>query len=279
MFFLVLFNLYSFNIKVSSNSGVSEVELNNYITSVIANEVPVSWSDENFLTMSILVRTFVLDKYKKNKFKNFVVRDSVLDQVYKHVEDKKIFNRIKKLVLSTDRLVLLDENNELYKVYYHSNCGGVTELPQNIWGADTSKNQSVQCKYCKHAPNNIWSFSISASDLGRSLKITALNDFKISNYTSTGRVAKLAAYYKAGTKEISSQKFRELLGFFNIKSTNFTIKKDEHNYVFEGKGFGHGAGLCQWGMKNLIASGATYNEVIKFYFPKGVIGSINYEHL
>lgn len=283
MLFLVLINLFAFNIKVSSEIGVNEVELNDYITSVIASEIPVSWSDENFLTMSILVRTFVLEKYKKNKFKSFVVRDSVLDQVYKKIEDKKVFDRIKKLVLSTKNLVLLDEKKELFKVYYHSSCGGKTELPGNIWGKDSSLNKSVVCKYCKKAPNVSWTFVISEADLDKILasyfNLINLKELKVLDYTNTKRIKNLAVSYDAGIKVLSSQKFRELLGFFNIKSTNFKIKKEKNQYFFEGRGFGHGAGLCQWGMKNLIQSGANYKTVLNFYFPKAVLGSVNYEHL
>ena len=41
----------------------------------------------------------------------------------------------------------------------------------------------------------------------------------------------------------------------------------EQVYVFDGKGFGHGVGMSQYGSKGLADAGFTYEEIIYLYFP------------
>ena len=38
------------------------------------------------------------------------------------------------------------------------------------------------------------------------------------------------------------------------------------NYVIEGKGFGHGVGLCAFGANGMAKSGATCEEILKHYY-------------
>ncbi|MBQ9121216.1 MAG: SpoIID/LytB domain-containing protein [Clostridia bacterium] len=42
---------------------------------------------------------------------------------------------------------------------------------------------------------------------------------------------------------------------------------DENNFVFYGKGYGHGVGLSQWGLYDMGRSGYTYDQMLAAYFP------------
>lgn len=283
IFLLILINLFCLNIKVKITDQIKELDLNDYIATVVASEIPNSWDSENFKVMSILVRTYVLEKFKHRKYKTYVVRDSVLDQVYKPVKNIKDYNKIYKYVLSTDKYVLYNKNN-LAKILYHSSCGGQTELPQNVWGGNNDYSySSVICKHCKSAPNSNWSFKISKSKLASAfsseLKNAKTCDIKINEYTSTKRVKNVFIYTSDISKIIEAQTLREKLGFNKLKSTNFAIKLLDNDYYFSGKGWGHGVGLCQWGMNNLIKNGHNYKDVIKFYFPNFELKKVNYESL
>jgi stage II sporulation protein D len=37
--------------------------------------------------------------------------------------------------------------------------------------------------------------------------------------------------------------------------------------VLKGHGFGHGAGMCQWGAKVLAEKGKTFREILSHYYP------------
>ena len=42
---------------------------------------------------------------------------------------------------------------------------------------------------------------------------------------------------------------------------------DPNNFIFVGKGWGHGVGMSQWGCYDLAVQGKKYDEIIKAYFP------------
>ena len=52
---------------------------------------------------------------------------------------------------------------------------------------------------------------------------------------------------------------------------NFTLKIISDKVYFAGLGWGHGVGLCQWGMHELAKSGKNYKEILKYYYPQSEI--------
>lgn len=47
--------------------------------------------------------------------------------------------------------------------------------------------------------------------------------------------------------------------------------------VFEGFGWGHGVGLCQWGGYFMAKDGASYQEILRYYYPGTEISSMRQE--
>jgi stage II sporulation protein D len=45
------------------------------------------------------------------------------------------------------------------------------------------------------------------------------------------------------------------------------VRRRGDDFVFEGQGAGHGAGLCQWGAKIMADRGASYREILAHYYP------------
>ena len=57
-----------------------------------------------------------------------------------------------------------------------------------------------------------------------------------------------------------------------IKSTNnyrfgFEVEKSGKNFIFYGKGWGHGVGLSQWGMLEMARQGWTAEKILMHYYP------------
>ena len=59
----------------------------------------------------------------------------------------------------------------------------------------------------------------------------------------------------------------------NILSANgegkvsFAVQNnDEVGFAFEGKGYGHGVGMSQWGAKGMAELGYSYEEILKYYY-------------
>ena len=57
-----------------------------------------------------------------------------------------------------------------------------------------------------------------------------------------------------------------------LRSTWFTLKiKRSEGFVTEivaeGRGHGHGIGLCQWGAMGMAEEGYRYDEILRHYYP------------
>lgn len=57
------------------------------------------------------------------------------------------------------------------------------------------------------------------------------------------------------------------LGWQLLKSTRFTVQRTSSGYRFNGRGHGHGVGLCVFGASTLAARGADVTRIIEAYFP------------
>jgi hypothetical protein len=59
-----------------------------------------------------------------------------------------------------------------------------------------------------------------------------------------------------------------ILGWHVIKSNDFTVeRRGSGSFEFQGRGLGHGVGLCQWGAAELARRGLDAREILAFYYP------------
>lgn len=57
--------------------------------------------------------------------------------------------------------------------------------------------------------------------------------------------------------------FRTALG---LKSTYLSWSTRGDSVVFQVKGYGHGAGMCQYGAMGMAKEGRTYTEILSYYY-------------
>jgi stage II sporulation protein D len=85
----------------------------------------------------------------------------------------------------------------------------------------------------------------------------------------SGRVVELAILGSSGEQLVKGLKIRSLLG---LRENLFVIDRERdvsgavQRFVFTGKGWGHGVGLCQVGASGMAQAGATYEEILKHYY-------------
>jgi stage II sporulation protein D len=65
-----------------------------------------------------------------------------------------------------------------------------------------------------------------------------------------------------------------MLGYDTFKSTLFAVAIDRDVARFSGRGYGHGAGLCQWGAKGMAEQGYTAKQILEFYYPGTTPGTL-----
>jgi len=129
--------------------------------------------------------------------------------------------------------------------------------------------------YCGASRAHTWTKAYTAAELERvfnrsaNTKIGKLTSMEFAEYDCSGRVKTIILKGDAGEKRLTGTRFRDLFGLSTIMSTRMALTvTPEGKYVIEGRGFGHGVGLCQWGANGMAKSreGVTYVDILKHYY-------------
>lgn len=253
-------------IEVWLNDGkmtiVNDLFIEDYVRGVINKEAIPSWPLEAKKTQAVLARTFaVFQKMNNPRSDKFDLAPSVLDQVYDGLDKEDVSSN--KAVDETKGEVITKGSIAL-KIYFHSTCGGHTASSLEVWKKDDPHMAGVECPYCQKSSLYRWTRILKAADIEKKLNAGGFKTGKIKSVKAVSGGQRVSTVVVNGTS-IPVNKFRELVGFSVVWSNDFTVKKDGRDLVFEGKGAGHGVGVCQWGMAGMANAGKDYKEIINFY--------------
>lgn len=123
---------------------VEEVNLDEYLYNVVSAEMPVTFSEEALKAQSVVARTYTIYKILNKKHENADICDSSnCCQAWISKEDRfarweenlrqSNWNKIVNAVNGTKGKLITYENKPI-NAFFHSNSGGTTEVPINVWG-------------------------------------------------------------------------------------------------------------------------------------------------
>jgi stage II sporulation protein D len=161
---------------------------------------------------------------------------------------------------------------------FHADCGGRTSRADEVWsGVGQPYLVSIQDDGPAAAAHATWRYETTGSALiaalnkdGRTKVGAALRGVQVMERDVAGRAERIAIH---GSQEhiVRGEEFRDVLsqtfGAHAIRSTWFEVRRSGSSYIFEGRGFGHGVGLCQAGALARIRAGAKLSAVLEQYFP------------
>ena len=102
----------------------------------------------------------------------------------------------------------------------------------------------------------------SGFDLGRILSLEPLER------GASGRIMKLKITGAKKTLEVGKElEIRRLLSESHLKSSAFDVRYEDDKIILDGKGWGHGVGLCQIGAAVMASKGYAYTQILEHYYP------------
>ncbi|HXW68333.1 MAG TPA: SpoIID/LytB domain-containing protein [Dissulfurispiraceae bacterium] len=260
---------YFGNIEVwKSEKGlyiINEISMEDYVKGVVAAEVGSNWEIEAQKAQAVAARTYALYQREHNVTSKmrYHLTSSVLHQAYK---GNDIPASIVKAVDETKGEVLMYEGSPII-AYYHSTSGGMTEDPAEVFGKSYPYLKSIETN-CELSPYYIWEKRLSAADIEKAMNVSGLKDIIIDSHTVSNRVKVLRLVTDSGEVEVAGNTFRKNIGWDALPSTLITdITKDGAIYIFEGRGYGHGVGMCQWSALEMAKEGKSYREILSTFYP------------
>lgn len=265
----------------SKLNTVEEINMEDYLYGVVSAEMPASFEIEALKAQAIVARTYTVYKIKTSQGKHgeaSICDDSTCCQAWISKEDRlnkweetqreSNWNKIVHAVNSTKGRIITYEGNPI-NAFFHSNSGGTTEIPLNVWGGSGYPYlQTVQT-----AGEDAYSQYQSEVRLTKDEVIEKLkqkhpeleinfdleNAIQVKEYTESGRIKTISF----GNINLSGVEARTLFG---LKSANFTVEIIDNIVKFSVKGYGHGVGMSQTGADSLAKQGKNCEEIITHFY-------------
>jgi stage II sporulation protein D len=269
---------------------VNNLDAESYLRGVLRGELPRYFHQESFKAQAVAARTYVLwEKQKASAARAYEVLDNEGSQMYIGVRGED--NVAVQAVDQTKGQVCVwdDRGTErIFCTYYSSTCGGLSQCVNNVKPNDPAVpplRGNVACTDCYLAPQYRWGpVKVSKTDLTKRIvaryptveRLGTITDLRAKAITTDGRIIRIELLGSTGqTETLMGEDFRLAVGGRVLKSTNFEIETKGAEFIFKnGKGFGHGIGLCQWGMETKARQGWDYKRILSAYYPGSKIKTI-----
>jgi len=247
---------------------INVLPLEEYLVGLINFEISSQWPMEAVKAQVIAARTYAFFQRRNRAGEPYDVDSGVSDQVYGGTGKEDA--RSRRAMEETRGELILHEGNPIFSVY-SACCGGKTEAAEYMWTLGFPYLRSMECAYCLDSPHFLWNYSIDGERLASALGSGMVSgprvrDLEIEERSPSRRVLRLWIQSENSRRLIPGKDFRRLLGYDQLRSTNFILTEKEGVFQFSGLGWGHGVGFCQWGAKGMADAGADYRTILKSYY-------------
>jgi stage II sporulation protein D len=252
------------------------IDLEDYVKGILYHEVSHYWPLEALKAQAIISRTYAVYQVQENRQKDFDVTSDIYSQVYGGRTSERYRTNI---AVEETKGSILTYNNKPFPAYFHATCAGHTEDASLLWNIDIPPLKGVVCNFCRESPHFKWHLVLYRGELRQRLVNAGYNmgmikEIIVLGKDNSARITDLKIVTTTKDLTISAKDFRNIIGPNEIRSTNFTVSIAGDDAVFEGIGWGHGVGLCQWGAYFMAKQGKSAEEILKYYYPASRVSLI-----
>ena len=280
---------------------VNQLPMDSYLRGVVPLEIGNRTAAEMAAVQAqaVAARTYA---YKHlNNARAFDMYSTVQDQVYGGVDAEK--PQSDAAITSTADVVVL-YNGRPITTPYHSTCGGSTAAVSEVWydqpdqpylRAVSDRIPGTSHYYCDPSPRFSWTQSYDGAGLRAVMEkylaaytnapkanLGRITGVRTQGKTQSGRIAALIIQTESGNYTLKGNDIRFVLrdpkGTI-LNSTFFDYSAsinggEVSNLTINGRGYGHGIGMCQWGAIGRARAGQDYRTILETYYPGTTIGRI-----
>lgn len=281
---------------LNSFDVVNHVDLEAYLPGVLDKELYKAWHPTTFKAVAIAARSYALFSARKFAARHYDLEAGQASQAYNgRVSNAKAIDAARETrgqVLSWDGSVL--------PAYYSAASGGVGQDAVYAFpdGADipplrgrVQGGWDAQCRFYRWGPvaRGKTELSRRIAEWGRLTghPVAALREItaiQVTAQSSAGRPAQFTLTDSAARRyALRPEDFRfacnqegagqpKLSETQTLKSSHVTVQIAGDTVRFiDGKGFGHGVGLSQWGAQAMAEKGYDADAILAFYYPGAAV--------
>lgn len=252
-------------IGANGNADIVVLPVEVYVARVLAAEGEPRAVAAAQEALAIAIRTFVAANTGRHRRDGFDLCDRTHCQVLRPSTPAS-----RQVALGTASQLLTYQGKPA-AVFYSASCGGRSEAPSQVWPGAADLPYLREAEDEVHATEEPWVVDLPLARVERALRRVGfagegLRDLDVQQRSKSGRVTLIRV---AGLRPeaITGEDFRAAIGARELRSTQFTLRKDGGTFRFTGRGYGHGVGMCVIGAGRRAARGESATEILQQYYP------------
>ena len=251
-----------------------------YVIAALNGEAAPDEPMASLKAMAISIRTFALANANRHHAEGFGLCDSTHCQALRLGKARP---EVERAVRETAGETLWFGGQRAH-VYYTQHCGGMSEAAGAVWPAEQASYLAGNHAdpYCLRRSPAEWHARIALAQLSAIFRAqgwhtpSPISAIRVTRRSASGRAELLEVTGRGAPAELSASSFRfavdRALGWNQMRSDWYTVERFRRCPGDEGRGYGHGVGLCQAGAYEMAAEGHSETEILSFYFPGAVAG-------
>lgn len=271
---------FYYDLELKKIIAVNILDFDKYLACVVGIEMHFNWPNESLKAQAIALRTYILKNMKAKRHKNYDLCDKCHCQIYSGFKNN--FDLLDRIIAETNDLCIYYDN-ELIDAVFFSSSGGATEDSENVWNNRLDYLRGKKNGFDLKEISKTWMHKFYGSQIKKMLSeknidIGNILGAEVREVLPSERVNKLLLLGTNGEKMLTKEEIRNFFRCDNgqilesrMFDMNSQIYLDENNNFdcvleFNGKGYGHGVGMSQYGAKALAESGYDFDTILKYYY-------------
>jgi stage II sporulation protein D len=275
----------------------AELPMESYIAGVSSAELVRGWALPAFRAQAIAARSYAAHQRERARDMNrwYDLDSTTRDQAFNGLTDDPTAVE----GAESTRGIVLTWQGRVLRAYYSSTCGGRPASAADVWttgpGLEFNKPLPLQARErscaCDASPLYRWERERPGGETAQRLaawgtrqghavgRLSGLREIEVAERNVADRPSRYRVRDGRGrTYSLAAEELRVALntggpGLPDITrqtrtpSGDFEARVSGDRVFLDGRGFGHGVGLCQFGAQGLAEQGRTYIEILGLYYP------------
>ena len=276
---------------------IESLPMERYLPGVLARELYFGFQPETYRAQAIAARSYALHERERRMSlgSHFDVESTTMDQAYAGADSHP---RAAQAAADTAGRILTWRGGVL-RTYYSSTCGDRPASARDTWpttaGFEYNLADPIQASpracACSISPRHRWTLERPGAAVAKRLArwgaenghavraLEGLRSIDVSSRNDAGRPSAYRVLDARGRRyELSAEQLRLALNAaapglpaitFKTRALSGDVRAviDGDTVRLEGRGFGHGVGMCQFGAEGLARQGALHGAILERYYP------------
>lgn len=239
---------------------IARVMLDRYVAYVVHAEAGASAGMEYHRIQAVMCRTYALRNWNRHARDGYEMCDKQHCQVFDPSRTPPF--ALTEASASTSGLIMVDGTGRPIDAAFHANCGGQTANSEEVWSRSVTYLRSVVDTFCLSGRSATWQLEVPLNQFKNALRRmghTKADPCAKEWVLTIDRPKKL----NMNGEEVSLIELRKELG---LRSAWFGLRCDGDKVYLNGRGFGHGVGLCQQGAIGMAKAGYDYKKILGYFY-------------